>query len=99
MEPGWTCAGGTTALPDTCTEACGNSRNYHLAATACDDGGTTAGDGCNAACTIETYWTCSGGTASSKDTCAAICGDGRRLGTEGCDDGNTNDYDGYSFST
>ncbi len=27
---------------------------------ACDDGGTTPGDGCDAACQVESGWTCSG---------------------------------------
>lgn len=31
---------------------------------------------------------------NSKDTCQEICGDGKNYGQYGCDDGNTNNYDG-----
>lgn len=35
----------------------------------CDDGNLIDDDGCNAQCLVETGWTCSGGTATSADTC------------------------------
>ncbi len=47
----------------------------------CDDGNTSAGDGCDASCRIEA---------------SATCGDGSLDGTEQCDDGNTSDGDGCS---
>ena len=75
-----------------CTETCGDGFNHHH--FDCDDGNTNNGDGCSSTCTIETYWTCTGGSPTTADTCYAICGDGRTLGTETCDDGNRNHYDG-----
>jgi len=33
---------------------------------------------------------------SSPDVCTPICGDSKRVGTEACDDGNTNSSDGCS---
>ncbi|MCA9606718.1 MAG: DUF4215 domain-containing protein [Myxococcales bacterium] len=53
---------------------------------ACDDGNTTADDGCSATCTVEDGWTCSG---FGMDTCTAVCGDGMTVGSEACDDGFT----------
>lgn len=59
----------------------------------CDDGlSPAAGDGCSAACTVETGWTCSG-TPSS---CLTACGDGVKAGAEQCDDGNVVSHDGCS---
>jgi cysteine-rich repeat protein len=59
---------------------------------ACDDGDTSAGDGCNGSCALELGWDCDG----EPTVCIEICGDGRRVGTEACDDGNTNPDDGCS---
>jgi cysteine-rich repeat protein len=44
-----------------------------------------AGDGCSATCTVQAGYACTG----SPSVCATVCGDGLRLGTEQCDDGNT----------
>ena len=73
------CAFDTSACEAT---ACGNGRLE--TGETCDDGGTTAGDGCSATCTTETGWTCSGVPSS----CSPICGDGRILGAEACDGSN-----------
>src|SRR5262249_965732 len=62
--------------------ACGNG--VVEPGEACDDGGTVAGDGCDAACQIETGFAC-GHTPS---TCTSGCGDGTVAGLETCDDGN-----------
>jgi cysteine-rich repeat protein len=56
----------------------------------CDDGGTSAGDGCSAACAIEPGWSCTG----APSLCTPICGDGMVVGNEVCDDGNANQTDG-----
>jgi cysteine-rich repeat protein len=56
----------------------------------CDDGATVPGDGCNADCTIEAGFTCSGATS----VCATTCGDGLIAGTETCDDGGNDADDG-----
>lgn len=51
-----------------------------------------AGDGCNN-CLIETGWTCTH-TNFRNSVCSPICGDGRKLGNEQCDDGNLSNFDG-----
>jgi cysteine-rich repeat protein len=70
-------------------QVCGNG--VREGTEACDDGGTANNDGCSSTCTVETGWSCPGGTA-----CAPICGDGLKKGTEACDDGNTTPADGCS---
>lgn len=50
----------------------------------CDDGNTTADDGCAAACdAVEEGWQC----AAEGIACVGICGDGLLRGNEECDDG------------
>ena len=61
----------------------------------CDDGNTISGDGCSSTCSIEKGYRCIGATSSTKDTCSELCGDGIRIGSTGCDDGNTANKDGY----
>ncbi len=57
----------------------------------CDDGDTDAGDGCDAACVVETDYLCSG----EPSTCVQdICGDGVLSPNESCDDGGLVDGDG-----
>jgi cysteine-rich repeat protein len=51
---------------------------------ACDDGNIINGDGCSSTCTIETGYSCN--TSSNPDICTPICGDGKRIGNETCDD-------------
>jgi cysteine-rich repeat protein len=75
---------------DTCADAnvCGNG---HLdEGELCDDGDTTAGDGCGATCTIEAGYGCTG----NPSVCAVTCGDGIKAASEACDDGNTTAGDG-----
>lgn len=53
----------------------------------CDDGNNTPGDGCDANCNIENFFTCTTG-ASGASVCSAICGDNYIVkGYEECDDG------------
>jgi len=52
-----------------------------------------SGDGCSSTCTIETGYTCTG----APSVCTAICGDGKVLGTEVCDNGNGNNGIGCAF--
>jgi cysteine-rich repeat protein len=58
----------------------------------CDDGNTTAGDGCSPTCQIEAGWIC------DASGCTEICGDGLVVGKEakagGCDDMNAIANDG-----
>jgi fibro-slime domain-containing protein len=62
----------------------------------CDDGNTSAGDGCAANCkTIENGgqgWDCT----RVGFLCKTVCGDGYKRGQEQCDDGNPNSNDGCS---
>lgn len=85
------CDDGGAAVGDGCDAEC------HVEATAtcgdavldageeCDDHNTNNLDGCNAACKKEAGWNCN--TVGSP--CTSICGDGRKVGSEACDDGNT----------
>lgn len=41
-------------------------------------------------------WTCSGGDETQVDTCDPVCGDGVIVGSEACDDGDSDDLDGCS---
>jgi cysteine-rich repeat protein len=53
---------------------------------ACDDGNTSAGDGCSAACTEEPGWQCAG----QPSVCHTTSGDGIAAGAEQCDHGASN---------
>eukprot|EP00656_Telonema_subtile_P024346 TRINITY_DN2647_c0_g1_i3.p1 TRINITY_DN2647_c0_g1~~TRINITY_DN2647_c0_g1_i3.p1 ORF type:complete len:513 (+),score=129.65 TRINITY_DN2647_c0_g1_i3:287-1825(+) len=71
------------------------------ASEACDDGNAVNGDGCSnaqakPACGVELGWSCANGTAISPSRCISSCGDGRRVGYEACDDGNSKSNDGCS---
>ena len=67
---------------------CGNEKVE--SGEGCDDGNTTADDGCDANCKVEDGWDCDGEPSS----CTAKCGDGKVVGVEACDDGNTTADDG-----
>ena len=81
--------------------ACGDG-SINQASEACDDGNTDLGDGCDAACGVETGWSCLG----APSTCTPICGDGLIIRVPGdpeaapgevglpCDDGNALGGDG-----
>lgn len=94
-ERGWTCL--STCQPT----ACGDGVRA-LPAEGCDDGNTMAGDGCSPACEPEVGFDCEH-TADDTDLvadslCDAICGNGLRAASEGCDDGNSITGDGCSAS-
>lgn len=90
-ERGWACD------PACAPIACGDGVRA-LPAEGCDDGNSASGDGCGADCEVEEGFTCShtaiDGDQAPDTTCESVCGDGRRLGTELCDDGNANSGDG-----
>ena len=71
----------------------GTGTESNLAGEDCDDGGTSAGDGCSATCAIESGWACDGASPSS---CHLICSDGVVEGAEECDDSNVTNGDGCS---
>jgi fibro-slime domain-containing protein len=60
----------------------------------CDDSNKTSGDGCSAACRVETDWACP--TVGEACHSTVVCGDGHISGNEVCDDRNTTDGDGCS---
>ncbi len=66
----------------------------------CDDGNFASGDGCSELCTVEPGYTCVAAPAESSghvaDRCVNSCGDGRKSGSEHCDDGNRAAGDGCS---
>jgi cysteine-rich repeat protein len=93
--PGWSCTGGTTNSPDTCTEICEDG--LLVGTEVCDDGGLPSsgnGDGCSSTCQVETGWTCK--QVEGLSVCEEKCGDGINIGKKPCDDGNTADGDGCS---
>ena len=73
---------------------------YKTGTEACDDKNTSSGDGCSSACNIESGWSWSGGSSTTKDICVEICGDGIRFHDNStyCDDGNLINGDGWSSS-
>ena len=86
---------------------CGNGMTE--SGESCDDGNTTACDGCSATCVpeacgnsmVECAEACDDGNVADGDGCDANCtvtgcGNGRVTGTEQCDDGNTTAGDGCS---
>jgi len=95
---GWLCSGGDPIQGDTCSEICGDGKNY--GGNPCDDGNTSPNDGCSATCQVESLWICSGGSSSSLDTCYDFCGDNtvvKRNFDGYCDDGNDPLNDGCSL--
>ena len=103
IESGYKCLNGpaagpcTSGGPGSVIPVCGNG--LVQAGEACDDGNTTAGDGCSASCVVESGYTCTPTTVGSGPSiCTAnpVCGNGTVQGTEICDDGNTANGDGCS---
>jgi len=62
----------------------------------CDDGNMVNGDGCSDTCVVELGWKCKGkvneahaiALKMAMTECKSSCGDGFKVGTEECDDGN-----------
>lgn len=93
--------GGDASVPDANNNSsnggpgagCGNG--FVDPGERCDDGNTTAGDGCSADCKdVEIGYLCPKQGAA----CFTRCGDGLVMGDEVCDDGNTVSGDGCSDS-
>ena len=100
VEIGFTWSGGSSTAPDVWSDSCGDGKHYSSLATFWDDGNTSNGDGCSLSCSIESGWTWSGGTTSTKDTWSEIWGDSKRFNTFSTywDDGNTSNNDGCNSS-
>ena len=96
IETGWTWSGGSISSKDTCTEIWGDGIEFNSISTYWDDGNTSSGDGCSSICSIESGWSWSGGSITTKNICIEICGDGIRFNTNSTywDDGNKNNGDG-----
>lgn len=77
--------GATLNITCGAPSVCGD--NITEGSETCDDGNTTAGDGCSATCALEAGWTCS-------PICETTCGDNIVAGSEACDDGNASPTDG-----
>jgi cysteine-rich repeat protein len=93
-------AGQTVDLPLSLAIRCGDGlRVDGNSEEACDDGNVGAGDGCDPSCEVETGYTCTDpvdATTRAGSMCTAVCGDGRVVANETCDDGNQEDGDGCS---
>ena len=88
---------GLSAVPPH-RAVCGNG--VRTTAEVCDDNNTISGDGCAAdGGLVEPGWRCVssnlfGDGVGGLDVCLPVCGDGRRVGPEACDDNNTVSADG-----
>jgi cysteine-rich repeat protein len=66
--------------------SCGDGYLNTNANEACDDKNTASGDGCSSpACQVETGFVC----FTPGQACRSLCGDGLKVGSEACDDFNT----------
>jgi len=82
------CSPGFTRVEGVCTRACGDG--VRGLGEGCDDQNTTAGDGCDATCLVETGWACFE-PPGSPSVCTNHCGDGViDYPAEECDDGEAN---------
>lgn len=92
IEDGYACPAPGVA----CRPVCGDG--LVLGREQCDDGADAtegvpvAGDGCDANCALEDGWVCAPGEPCRE----TVCGDGVAEGSEQCDDGNLQPYDGCS---
>ena len=95
-ESGYTWSGGNSSTKDTCNDIWGDGKKYSSSSTYWDDGGSVNGDGWSSTWSIETGWSCTGGSPSSPDVWSEIWGDGIRFNliTTYCDDGNKTNNDG-----
>jgi cysteine-rich repeat protein len=104
-EPGFLCEYDNIThhlVGGSCRPICGDG--LWVLREQCDDDNNVNGDGCSSECTVEDGWACGGmGGGSPPDTitvslCMGICGDGERVASEQCDDGNMLSGDGCSSS-
>ena len=98
--PGWVCIGGNLTDPSVCSPVCGDDILISPEEECEDhDGGPTSLDGCSSVCKVETGFTCTTNfdfpTAPTDLTvCTPICGDGKVMAGEVCDDGTETDLAG-----
>jgi len=66
IDTGYTCQEDMN-LKSYCVKHCGNGlRN---STEGCDDGNTQNNDGCSSQCTVEPFYSCVGGSETSRDVC------------------------------
>jgi cysteine-rich repeat protein len=99
IESGWYCLHKPGPVGDDCSTICGDAVLVP-GVEECDDGAWTeaSGDGCTSSCKLEVGFNC---TYDSQNRiyggrCKPICGDGRWVLGEACDDENTVNDDGCS---
>ena len=91
-QNGWHCDGGDETTPDSCEERCND--NYITTSEQCEDGDTNNLDGCDENCVYELGWTFEHAETEegyNVTTATPICGDGRVVQGEVCDDGDKDD--------
>jgi cysteine-rich repeat protein len=96
VEAGWICSGGSSLIPDSCTEIWGDGKKFNSLSTYWDDGNANNNDGWSFSCSVELGYSWAGGTSSTADTWSPIWGDSMKIGSEDWDDGNTSDGDGWN---
>lgn len=62
-----------------CSGLCGNG--VVTGTEECDDGNSSAGDGCSSTCVVESGWQC----IDEPSVCSPFCGDGLLVGQKLCD--------------
>lgn len=95
IESGWTCNYVGSNIADVCACPCGNG--VRDSGELCDDGNTVDLDGWTL-WAVDPGFTCTGGSASTPDTCSETWGDGKLYSSISTkwDDGNTANGDGCS---
>ena len=91
---------------DMCALECGFSCTGILCTTICGDGivagyedcdfDSSEHAGCSSVCTVEEGYMCVNNAQCNLSKCSPMCGDGHRLSSESCDDGNLLSGDGCS---
>ena len=96
IERGFKCSGGSYTSADTWVPIWGDG--LRVKGEDWDDGNLISGDGCSNIWKVEYEYECKGGSKTSSDKWTEICGDGISIVKNGttCDDGNKNNYDGWS---
>ena len=100
VESGYIWTGGSSTTKDVWSEMCGDGVRFNLISTYWDDKNTINGDGCSSTWTVESGFTWTGGSSTTKDTWTEICGDGVKFNTISTywDDKNLVNKDGCSSS-
>ena len=69
VETGWKWTGGNSSTKDSCVEVWGDGKRFNTNSTYWDDGNTDNGDGWSSKWEIESDWTWTGGSTTTKDKC------------------------------